>query len=446
MKANMPMNWSSIGVRLAVRQALVSLLLLAIAWWVMQQIGAASQLAHGLIALRGNIPQQDLQQTVAAIDRASSMLFWAMITGLIVTLVVAMPQMYFTISLPVQKIASQMKELASGNTEIVIPPVKRDDELGILVSALTVLRDAMYRNNALMTEIKARDDREARLIREAAIRSRVEEFSLQLTGTTQRLGDMTRHMAEASETMIVATRRATEGSGHASGAAGQTANDVASVATASEELLESIGEISRQVVQSTAVVKKAVAETQESSAGMAKLSAAARRVGDVVDLISRIAAQTNLLALNATIEAARAGEAGRGFAVVAQEVKTLATQTTKATQEIADQISDMQAATEISVAAIDAIQRKIGEVEQITSIIAAAVHEQGASTQEIARNVRSAAQGASAMSNHTEKVAHSVDATSSSVEAVVAKAHEVDEMVARLRSHVGEFARELKSA
>ncbi len=446
VKAKMPMNLSSIGVRLAMRQALFALVVMIIGWLVLMQINEASQLAHGLLALNGTSPRADLMHTVAAIDWARTLLHYAMWSGLVVTVFVAMPLMYLGVSLPVQKIASQMKDLADGNTEITIPPAKRDDELGVLSSALTVLRDAMRRNNTMVAEIKARDDREARLIREAAIRTRVEEFSLQLTSTTQRLGEMTRHMADASETMIVATRRATEGSGQASGAAGQTANDVSSVATASEELLESIGEISRQVVQSTNVVKKAVAETQESSAGMARLSAAARRVGDVVDLISRIAAQTNLLALNATIEAARAGEAGRGFAVVAQEVKTLATQTTKATQEIADQISDMQAATEISVAAIDAIQRKIGEVEQITSIIAAAVHEQGASTQEIARNVRSAASGASAMSNHTEKVAHSVEATSSSVEAVVAKAHEVDEMVARLRSHVGDFARELKSA
>ena len=130
---------------------------------------------------------------------------------------------------------------------------------------------------------------------------------------------------------------------------------------------------------------------------MGRLSSAAQKVGDVVSLISRIAAQTNLLALNATIEAARAGEAGRGFAVVAQEVKTLATQTAKATQDISGQIAEMQEATDLSVDAIDKIQKKISEVEHISTIIASAVHEQGAATQEIARNVRSAAAGTASM-------------------------------------------------
>ena len=214
--------------------------------------------------------------------------------------------------------------------------------------------------------------------------------------------------------MITTARRATENSSHARDASRNAASDVSSVAQASEQLLESIGEINRQVVQSTTVVQRAVEETQQSSQGMTRLAAAARRVGDVVSLISRIAAQTNLLALNATIEAARAGEAGRGFAVVAQEVKNLATQTAKATQDIADQISEMQAATNVSVDAIEMIGRKIGEVEQISTIIAAAVHEQGASTQEITRNVRSAASGAASMSTHVENVESAVHQTGAS--------------------------------
>lgn len=440
------MNLSSISARLLLRQLLFMMLVSAIGIMGLVSAQQTRDLVHAALGADAANQGELLIEALNASHHTVSVIFWGVVGGCIVVMGISMPVMHFSIALPVQRVAERMAELAGGNTEIEIPPVKRDDEVGVLASALVVLRDAMRRNNAMVVEIKARDDREARLIREAAIRERVEQFSGELSHTTQRLGDMTKHMAQASEAMIVATRKATEGSSMATGAAGHTAQDVSSVATASEELLESIGEISRQVVQSTAVVKKAVAETQDSSNGMARLSAAARRVGDVVSLISRIAAQTNLLALNATIEAARAGEAGRGFAVVAQEVKTLATQTTKATQDIADQIADMQTATESSVAAIDAIQRKIGEVEQITSIIAAAVHEQGASTQEIARNVRSAASGASAMSSHSENVSSAVAATGASVDSVVTLAHELDEMVGRMRASVGDFTKELKAA
>ena len=165
-----------------------------------------------------------------------------------------------------------------------------------------------------------------------------------------------------------------------------------------------------------------------------------------MSLISHIAAQTNLLALNATIEAARAGEAGRGFAVVAQEVKTLATQTARATQEISGQIADMQAATESSVTAIDTIQTKISEIEQISAIIASAVQEQGASTQEIARNVRSAASGTTAMSAFVENVAKAVVETSESVESVVDLARALDELAATMASDVRSLADALQAA
>ena len=221
---------------------------------------------------------------------------------------------------------------------------------------------------------------------------------------------------------------------------------MSSVATASEQLLDSIEEISRQVVQSTSVVRTAVERAVETNAGMGRLSSAAQKVGDVVSLISRIAAQTNLLALNATIEAARAGEAGRGFAVVAQEVKTLATQTAKATQDISGQIAEMQEATDLSVDAIDKIQKKISEVEHISTIIASAVHEQGAATQEIARNVRSAAAGTASMSGHIENVVRSIGDTATSAASVSTLARELDEIAAGMTAAVGSFAAAMRAA
>jgi methyl-accepting chemotaxis protein len=366
--------------------------------------------------------------------------------GCFLILAVSIPVIHRTIAKPVELFARQMAALADGNTEIEIVGMERKDEIGDIAKSLCVLRDAVRTNNALVAEIRARDDREARLMREAAIRARVEKFSFDLSATVARLGAMTKRMAVASQDMIVAARNAAEGSNKARIASSNAAGDVSSVAVASEQLLASIEEISRQVVQSTTVVKKAVSESIDTSAGMAKLAEAARRVGDIVSLISKIAAQTNLLALNATIEAARAGEAGRGFAVVAQEVKTLATQTARATQDISGQIADIQAATENSVNAIDTIQSKIGEIEQISAIIASAVQEQGASTQEIARNVRSAASGTTAMSTFVESVSKAVVATSESVESVVDLARDLDNLAADMTADVRSFAEALQDA
>lgn len=433
----------SIGGGLVVRQALFVGLVLAFG---VTAVVAAHTVRDQASALAQADPRQMAHMAVVVASSADK-LFYNLLIGTCIAafliLGVSMPIMHRTLALPFRRLAGQMGELAAGNTAVQITDAQRADEIGVIARGLMVVRDAVKRNNDLMAELKTRDDREAQLLREASVRARVEDFSEELTRTVARLGEMTKRMTQASDSMIATARRATENSSHARDASKAAASDVSSVAQASEQLLESIGEINRQVVQSTTVVQRAVEETQQSSQGMTRLAAAARRVGDVVSLISRIAAQTNLLALNATIEAARAGEAGRGFAVVAQEVKNLATQTAKATQDIADQISEMQAATNVSVDAIEMIGKKIGEVEQISTIIAAAVHEQGASTQEITRNVRSAASGAASMSTHVENVESAVHQTGASVESVVDLAHELDEMASRMRARVEEFANTL---
>jgi methyl-accepting chemotaxis protein len=441
------MRGSSIGSSLVLRQFLFMVAFVALGCSAYYVAGGVAETAHSAAVAKNAAEMARLSASASELaDRLSGLLLFG--TGLccLLILVVSMPLLHRNLAMPIQRLAWQMGQLAEGDTSIEIAETAREDEIGAIARGLGVLRDAVRHNNALMQELKARDDREARLLREAAIRAKVEELASELAGMTTRLGSMTKRMAESSEAVIVAARKAQEGSSLAKTASFDTSANVSSVATASEQLLESIEEINRQVVESTSVVRRAVAETQESSAGMARLSTAARRVGDVVDLISRIAAQTNLLALNATIEAARAGEAGRGFAVVAQEVKTLATQTARATQDIAEQIAEMQAATNVSVDAIDAIKRKIGEVEHISSMIASAVHEQGASTHEIARNVRSAASGANAMNTHVENVADAVAVTGNSVEAVVNLAYELDQLASRLRNTASDFAASLASA
>jgi methyl-accepting chemotaxis protein len=418
--------------------------------------------ALGVVAYLNSLDLRELGQRLVTADhlsvalRASEFekaanalcrnLLWGTTFGSALIVIISMYIIRRTITQPVQKLARQMTELAQGITEIDIGDTDRKDEIGQIARALWVLRNAVRDNDAFAAEIRDREDREAQLVRKAAIRAQAEEFSIELSTTMTRLGSMTKRMSQAATAMIAAARNAGDGSHQAKTASTNAANDVSSVANASEQLLASIEEISRQVVQSTTVVKKAVAEGTETNAGMERLSAAARRVGDVVSLISRIAAQTNLLALNATIEAARAGEAGRGFAVVAQEVKTLATQTARATQDISGQIAEMQAATETSVEAIDTIQQKIGEVEHISAIIAAAVHEQGASTQEITRNVRSAASGTASMTAHVENVASAIADTGQNAEIVGQLAHELDELTAHLDACVKSFFKELEAA
>ena len=291
------------------------------------------------------------------------------------------------VTFPLKDLAYAAEQLAAGNTSITFAGEGRDDEIGQLARGLrmvsTTPRQLLRETQQLVPASSRPSEARAR-----ALGERIERFSMDLAGQVRRLGSMTKRLGEAAARMTGAAKHANEGSDQATAASSDAAGDVSSVATASEQLLDSIEEISRQVVQSTNVVRGAVERAVETNAGMGRLSSAAQKVGDVVSLISRIAAQTNLLALNATIEAARAGEAGRGFAVVAQEVKTLATQTAKATQDITGQIAEMQEATNLSVDAIDKIQTKIAEVEHISTIIASAVHEQGAATQEIARNVR----------------------------------------------------------
>ena len=440
------MPGSSIGQGLMLRQFLVASLLVGLSVWAYVDVGAFRDLVEQIGTGDPSAFAERIAGLQAAASTAAIHVLEIGFAGALVIGFVMVPLARRSLAAPMRRLAASMEGLAAGKTDIEIIASARTDEIGSMSRSLVALSDDMRRKRALIAELHARLGRDDTSTREAAIRKEVETFSHDLTETMTGFGAMTKRMSASLETMVAAAHNASEGSNKARTASTDAAGDVSSVATASEQLLESIEEISRQVVQSNAVVKKAVSESVETNAGMAKLSAAARRVGDVVSLISRIAAQTNLLALNATIEAARAGEAGRGFAVVAQEVKTLATQTARATQDIAEQIAAMQAATETSVSAIDTIQHKIGEVEHISAIIAAAVHEQGASTQEIARNVRSAASGTAAMSGHVENVAAAVAHTTTGVESVVSLARELDDLTAAVRERVRLFGTALKIA
>ncbi len=417
----------SLGRSLIIRQLLLTGLFLTLGLFCYGQVAGLTDAAGPL---------------AAQIDHAGLMMLMATVVGCLLILGLSLPLTYLAIVKPVVVIARAVDRLAAGDFATEFGGDTRGDELGQLAGSLAALRDTIRAasTKAVHDNAKVKDDH----VRELA--ERVEVFSEDLGGSVRRLAAMTQRMTEASKTMIVAAHSANEGSDQAKTASANAAGDVSSVATASEQLLVSIEEISRQVVQSTTVVKNSVERTVETNAGMNRLASAAQKVGDVVSLISRIAAQTNLLALNATIEAARAGEAGRGFAVVAQEVKTLATQTAKATQDIAGQIAEIQEATDTSVNAIEKIQGKISEVEHISTLIAAAVHEQGAATQAIARNVRSAASGTATVSGHVERVVRSVGETRVSAISVADLAREMDEIASTMTEKVLSFTQELKAA
>jgi methyl-accepting chemotaxis protein len=223
-------------------------------------------------------------------------------------------------------------------------------------------------------------------------------------------------------------------------------NNVQSVASATEELASSVREISVQVQESNRIAASAVKQADETDSRINALSQAANRIGDVIKLITSVAEQTNLLALNATIEAARAGETGRGFAVVAQEVKALAAQTAKATDEIGIQIAGMQTATQEAVGSIKMISSTIGKISEITSAISAAIEEQGAATQEISGNIQRTADGTSQVAGTIAEVSHGANQTGAASSQLLSSAKQLSDSTASLQAEIDGFLKSIEAA
>lgn len=350
------------------------------------------------------------------------------------------------ISRPMIGMCKAMRELASGNFAVVLPGLGRKDEIGEMASAVEEFKvQAVAKAEREAAEREA-ENKATGDARRAELHRFADGFEAAVGGIVSNVSSSAGQLESAAATLTRTVDTTKELSGRVAGASEEASSNVQSVASATEELSASVDEIGRQVQESSRIAAAAVTQAELTDARIAKLSRAAQQIGDVVKLITAIAEQTNLLALNATIEAARAGEAGRGFAVVASEVKSLASQTAKATDEISSHITGMQVATQESVAAIKEIGQTIGQISRIAGTIATAVEQQSSATQEIARNVQSVAQGTQEVAGSITEVNRGAGETGAASGEVLNSAQTLSVESARLRQELDRFMSTIRAA
>lgn len=422
-----------------------------------------------------NKAQQDALGPQATADMSRAM--WTAIAVSVVAAGLGILMAVFLgriISRPVVQMTGAMQRLATGDLEIAIPAQGRHDEIGEMAAAAQVFKENAIEAKRLEAEAAAarkQAEEEKERARQAELdraeqERRQEEERKQLAAQERKemmvnladefedsVGDFVKSIAESATTLsatasqLVGTAETSRKlSEEVASGSRDASNNVQTVAASAEELTSSISEISRQVHQANETSSNAVSEAEKSGRSVTELSETSRKIGDVVNIINDIAAQTNLLALNATIEAARAGAAGKGFAVVASEVKSLANQTARATEEIADQVTEMQGASDEAVSAIGIIGNVIASIQEATVNISSAIEEQSAATSEISRNVQEASTTTNDVSQKIELVSVRSGETGTAATQVQAASRELDTLASELKDKITSFVAEVRAA
>ncbi len=404
-------------------------------------VKVASEMKADLLA-----DQQRLErQSNAAIGETEHLILMLAIGGTLLGAALALV-LGRGISAPMTAMCRAMRELAGGKFDVVLPGLGRKDELGEMAGAVEEFKLQAVAKAERDASAQDAQNKEAGAARRAELIRFADDFETAVGSIVSNVSSSAGQLEQAAG-VLTRTADTTQGlSSQVAGASEEASTNIQSVASATEELSASIGEIGRQVHESNRIAEAAVQQAQATDARIGELSRAASEIGDVVKLINAIAEQTNLLALNATIEAARAGDAGRGFAVVAAEVKSLASQTAKATEEISGHIAGMQDATQESVAAIKEIGATIAQISNIASSIASAVEEQGAATSEIARNVHSVAIGTREAASNIVQVNRGATETGEASGEVLSSAKALTSESTRLRAELDRFMGNIRAA